>query len=220
MTDRQRFWSWLVFVFSVGAYAPLAVGGWQHPREINVAAFAIWAFLAATFLYASKTQGFAGWRLPFGWLIGNVAMVILGLVRGGYTFNLGPAEYVALYGFTGTVGLWVLIGQLTGRWDARVLYLGSIASDIASFYPQIKQYVLPHEPPTTWMLVGWLMFLIGAAVNLLAVERFVAKLMAGASGYQARYGVRKKVASIFEESALSLENGAFILVTILVMTLT
>lgn len=218
--ERHRiFWGWTVFVFSFGGYVPAAIGGWQHPSEVNVAAYSLWFILAGTFLYASRAQGFAGWRLPFGWLVGNAAIIVLAFWQGGHTFNLGPTESIALYGLITTVGAWVAVGQVTGKWDPRILFLGSIVTDILSFYPQIKQYLMPHEPPTCWLLAGWCMWLTGVSINLLAVDRLWKKLRMPPDEYRKSFGKDKKALLIVEESVLSLENGLFIMITLLIMFL-
>src|SRR5262245_33990023 len=98
MSRRQEVWGWIVFALSVWAYLPVAIGGWRHPVEINLASYGVWLLIAGVLLYSYRSQGLLGWRLPFGFVIGNVAMLMLGLVRGGYSFNLGWAETIGLGG--------------------------------------------------------------------------------------------------------------------------
>lgn len=209
MSRWESFWSWFVFLGAIGGYVPMVIGGWQHPADINVASYALWFVLSSTFLYSIIAQRQPGWRLPLGWIVGNVAMIVLGLARGGYTFNLGPAESIALFGLVLVIGTWAAVGTVTKRWNARILYLGSVAVDIVSFYPQLKQYLLPHDPPSGWTLIGWCLFFAGAALNLFAVERFVHKLVQK----------KQKALLTLEQSALSLENSIFIAITALVMYL-
>ena len=207
MPHNQRLYSWVVFFFSAGAYVPLAIGGWQHPEEINVASYSLWLILASILLYSSRAQDFAGWRMPLGFVLGNGSMLVLALCLGEYTFNLGPAETIVLYGLITTISIWVAVGQTTGKWDPRILFLGGVAADILSFYPQLKQYLEPHDAPTSWMLLGWGMWIIGAFVNVALVERMVQKLR----------NKSKHPLLILEESAFSLENGLFMIVTVAVM---
>ena len=198
----------------IGAYTPLVIGGWQHPIEINVACFSLWLILTMMFMITMKLKKFEGWRLALGYLIGNAAMVVLGVSRGGYTFNLGLAEKVVLYGIISTVCLWTIVGTVKTaigttdkRWDPNIIYWGGITADILSFYPQLKQYFGPHERPTVWLIIGWTLFGVGALVNIIKVERlpdiFVKK--------------EKTVLSALNESAFSIENFVFIILTTIVM---
>ena len=213
----RQVWSWLVFFVSIGAYVPLAVGGWQHPIEINIAAYGLWLTLAVMFAYSTHSQGFSGWRLPLGFLVGNGLMIGLGLARKGYTFNLGQAETTVLYGIIATLSMWIVVGTVKKKWDPRILYLGGIAADILSFYPQLKQYLLPHEPPTGWLIMAWTMFGIGTFVNFAIVESLFSKLIMSAERYEHVYEKEKRVLLILEESAFSVENFTFIVLTTLVM---
>ncbi len=145
--------------------------------------------------------------MPFGFLIGNASMLILAICRRGSTFNLGHAESVVLFGIVVTISLWATIGGITGKWNARILFLGGIAADILSFYPQLKQYLEPHDLPTEWMLLGWGMWILGATINVTLVEELPHKLCnRTTSPLQA-----------LEVSGFSLENGLFMIVTVLVM---
>ena len=204
----QSLWNWIVFILSAGAYIPLAIGGWDHPAEINVASYCLWLILSGMLLYSSYSQGFSGWRLPLGYLIGNLSMIILGIVTGGYTFNVGPVESVVLFGLIITVFILTVVGKLTGKFNSRIIFIGAISADVVSFYPQIKQYLMPHDFPTNWMLVGWGMWIAGVAVNIILVERLFKKLCKSEG----------QSWKIIEESLFSIENGIFMIITTIVMT--
>ncbi|MBI5004498.1 hypothetical protein HZC00_05405 [Candidatus Kaiserbacteria bacterium] len=110
------------------------------------------------------------------------------------------------------------MGGITGKWNPRILFLGSVMVDVLSFYPQVKQYLLPHDPPTNWLLLGWGMMLAGAIVNIVFVEGFFPKLWMSRTKYWTTFKKNKNLSSIFEESALSLENSILMIGTIFVMT--
>jgi hypothetical protein len=155
MRNHQLWFDWGVFLLSAGAYIPLAIGGWQHPEEINVASYSLWLILASMLLYSSRAQGFAGWRMPLGFLIGNASMLLLAFAIGGYTFNLGKAETIILYGIISMVVCATIRFTQGHAGDIpRILFLGGVAADVLSFYPQLKQYLGPHDAPTSWMLIG------------------------------------------------------------------
>lgn len=217
MPNNKNFWGWIVFCCSLGAYAPLLVGGWKHPYEMNVACFGLWVILAAIGTWSSWIQKFDGWRLWFSFFIGNVLVVSMALYRGGYTFNIGLSETISLYGVTILVGVWIIVGAATKKWDPRILYLGSIAVDVISFYPQLKQYLLPHESPTRWMITAWVMFALGAFMNIVLVERLPAKLRMDCLTYGMNYNKPKDNLKIFEESAFSIENFLLIMITVVLM---
>lgn len=217
MHSRQDLWGWIVFILGLVAYVPIAIGGWQHPSEVNLASYSIWLIISAILLYSSLSQGFAGWRMPLGFCLGNGAFLILGLTRGGYTFNLGAAETVALYGVITALSVWVAIGTITKKWQPRILFLGGVTADILSFYPQLKQYLLPHEPPTTLMISGWAIWILLAFINVFLVEGFLKKIMTPRTTYEQRYGKPKRLLLIIEESAFSLENGVFMIIITLAM---
>jgi hypothetical protein len=217
MHQKQR-WSLVVLLLSAGAYIPLAIGGYSHPTEINVASYSLWMIISGMFLYSSHSQGFAGWRMPLGFFIGNGSLLTLGLAHGGYTFNLGPAETIALYGIIGTISVWAAVGLTTKKWKPRILFLGGIIIDVLSFYPQLKQYLLPHESPTTWMILGWSLWVLGAFINIVLVEKLFKKLTMTKTMYEKSYGKTKKPLLVLEESAFSVENCLFMFITIIVMT--
>lgn len=216
---RELFWSWVVFILGAGAYVPMAIGGWQHPREINMASYSIWLIVSGMLLYSSYSRGFAGWRMPFGLSIGNGLLLVFGFIRGGYTFNLGSAEIFALYGVIGALSLWVAVGTFTKKWSHRILFLGGVTADILSFYPQLKQYLLPHEPATQLMMIGWYLWVLMAIINVIMVEGFFKKLLMARLAYESIYKKTKNFWLITEESIFSLENGMLMLVTVLVMVL-
>lgn len=217
MSKHQNSWGWVVFGLALGGYLPVAIGGWRHPVEINLASYSIWFIITGMMLYSSRSKGFSGWRMPFGFLFGNVALLTLGLVRRGSTFNLGPAEIIGLYGVIIVLVAWVSVGTLTKRWNARILYYGAIATDMISYYPQFKQYLLPHELPSRLMIVGWGLWLLMGFANIIVVESFIGKLVTPKAAYERVYGKPKKLGLIVEESAFSLENALFIFVMTLVM---
>ncbi len=196
----------IVFAFSLGGYVPLTIGGWRHPSEMNLAAYGIWLVIGAMLVYSSYKQGFAGLLLPFGFCVGNSWMIALGLFRGGYTFNLGTAEAVALYGIVFTLSLWVAAGTTTGKWSPRILYLGAISAEAISYYPQWKQYLLPHESPTSWLLAGWGLSITGVFVNIAFAERFFAKLAMPRELYRSSYQREKSFLRSIEASAYSIES--------------
>ena len=217
MPHRQEFCGQIVFILGAGAYLPIAIGGWQHPAEVNIASYSIWLIISGMLLYSSHSQGFAGWRMPLGFFFGNGSLLVLGFIRGGYTFNLGPAETLALYGVIGTLSMWVAVGTMTKKWKPRILFLGGVTTDVLSFYPQLKQYLLPHEPPTSLMILGWCLWILMAFVNVFLVEEFFKKLTMTRSTYERLYEKQKDALLIAEESIFSIENGVFMIVTVLVM---
>jgi ABC-type uncharacterized transport system permease subunit len=155
--------------------------------------------------------------MPLGFFFGNGSLLVLGFTRGGYTFNLGQAETIALYGVIGTLSLWVAVGTVTKKWKPRILFLGGVTADILSFYPQLKQYLLPHEPPTDLMISGWCLWILMAFINVFLVEEFYKKLTMPRTVYEQRYEKSKSMLLIAEESIFSIENGVFMIVTVLVM---
>jgi len=208
----------LVFFFSFGAYVPLAIGGWQHPEELNIATYGAWTILTLTLTYAAIIQKYEGWILTFGFFFGNLAMVLLSLGRGGYTFNLGPAEYIVLYGFISTIFVATVMWFLGHKGDVpRVLYVGSVVADIASFYPQIKQYLVPHSAPTFWIFIGYAMFLIGVTLTIVLVEQLPNKLRMDEKQYAKVHQKPKKILLILEESFFSIENMILLPLTVYLM---
>jgi len=201
-------WNWVVFACGFGGYVPLAIGGWEHPIELNMATFSLWAILSIMMFYSAYLQKYDGWYMPLSWAFGNVSLLVFAVFLPGTTFNLGHSETIALFGLITVIGAWVVIGQITRRWNHRILFLGSILVDVFSFYPQLKQYLLPHEAPTVWLLIGWTLFLLSALCNLLFVERLFFKLRQ----------TGRKLLPALEESALSIENIVLIAITIGVMT--
>ena len=214
---RKQGWSLVVLLLSAGAYIPLAIGGWHHPSEINIASYSIWLIISAMLLYSSRLRGFAGWRMPLGFFIGNGSLLIIGLSLGGYTFNLGPTETIALYGVVGTISIWITIGTVTKKWNSRILFLGGIITDVLSFYPQLKQYLLPHDKPTNWLLLGWSLWILGSFINVVMVEKLFKNLFITKAAYESIYKRKKNPLLILEESAFSVENCVFMIVTVIVM---
>lgn len=203
-------WEYLVFFLGAGAYVPIMIGGWQHPAEINLATYSLWFILCSLIAYSSWKRRYAGWFMPLGWVFGQGMIITTAFLRGGYTFNLGQEEIIVFYGIIITLSLWGTLGQLTGKWDPRILYLGSILADMLSFYPQIKQYLLPHEPATIWLTLGWSIFIIDILVNLLLVEHLPEKLLASRAK-------PKEILHILEHSLLSIENLFFLTLSLVLM---
>ena len=213
----HTFWSWTAFVLSVGGYGALMIGGYEHPEEINILSFGLWLVLSVLILYSMRSEGFSGWRMPLGWLLGNAIMLVMAFVIGGYTFNLGDREAIGLVGLVTTLAVWVTVGTATRRWNPRILYLGSVMADALAFYPVMKQYILPHAPMTAWGIVGWVMFFLGAVINAFIVERFVFKLLMHPVEYTGRFQEEKRMLRIVEGSLLSLENVVLILVVVVLI---
>jgi hypothetical protein len=214
---QNNFWQWVVFMLGAGGYIPLIIGGIQHPAEINVATYSLWLILCSMIAYSSWKQKFAGWFMPFGWVIGQAGIIMTALYIGGYTFNLGTEEMIVFYGIIITISLWGIIGQQTGKWNPRILFLGSVFADILSFYPQIKQYLLPHDSPTIWLVIGWSMFIADTIVNLIFVEKLPQKLTTPKERYEIKYGEEKQTLRLLESSLLSLENMILVSATLALM---
>lgn len=213
----QKIWFFIVFILSAGGYVPVIIGGLQHPAEINVATYSLWLVITGTMFYAMRLMRQDGWIMPLGWFFGNGCMLVTAFFLDGSTFNLTATETSALYGLVLTIVVWGTVWKVTKKSEPRILLLGTILSDIGSFYPQLKQYLLPHENPTDWMLLGWGMFLAGALCNLVFVEKMFTKLRMEPVQYMQVYKEPKRTLLIFEKSVLSAENIILITVTILVM---
>ncbi|MES2223482.1 MAG: hypothetical protein V4469_00955 [Patescibacteria group bacterium] len=159
-------------------------------------------------LISSRAQGHAGWKLLTGFAIGNFSMLIFGFCLTGTTFNLGDAEKVVLYGLTTTIVTWVAWSGFKKKGNPRILFLGGIATDVLSYYPQVKQYLLPHDPPSLWLITGWSMWIAAAAITLFNVEKLFLKIKLAP----------KDRLKFIEESAYTLENIFFMVVTVIIMT--
>jgi len=217
--NTKNISAWVAFVFSVGGYIPLAIGVYRHPVELNIATFSLWAILSALMTYSAVKMKFPGWRMQFGWLIGNIGMLCVAAHLQRFTFNLDPAETIALYGIIITVGVWLTVGKVTGKLNDHILFIGVVATDVLSYYPQFKQYLLPHESPTIWLMCGWAMFFLGAICNIVWVDEMFKKLFTPRQVYPARFGGNEKnVLAIFESSAISFENAILIATTIFIMS--
>lgn len=213
----QKVWPWVVFLLSCGGYVPLSIGAYLHPAELNMSTYSLWAILSVLMTYSAVQQKYPGWMMQFGWLVGNVLMLSVACYMQQFIFNLGMSETIALYGIILVVGVWVTIGKMTGKMDPRILFLGTVFVDMLSFYPQLKQYLLPHEAPTMWLLFGWVMFLFGTFCNLIWVERLFLKLLTPNGTYETRFGETKRVIAIIETSALSIENLILLALTLWIM---
>ncbi len=203
----QKIWGWIIFALGIGGYVSIGIGGWLHPVELNMATYSLWAMLSVTLFFSMYLQKHEGWYMPLSWIFGNVFLVVLAAFLPESTFNLGQSEAIVLYGLVTVIGTWVVVGQVTKRWNHRILFWGSIITDVLSFYPQLKQYLLPHEPPTLWLLMGWACFLLSVSCNLFLLGRLFFKLRP----------TDEKRLSLAEESALSIENIVLIIITIVVM---
>jgi hypothetical protein len=194
--------------FSAGAYIPLAIGGWGHPSEINIVTYTLWFVLSGVVAYSLWVQDLSGWRLPVAYVVGNGAIVGLGLGRGHFTFNLNLEGAIILYGLVGTFSVWALFGNaIGGRWRVSILLWGSIAADVVSFIPLWLQYVVPHNP-TRLTLVGWIMWLVGALISLIWVEKVFEKL-----------SIREnKKIKVLGDSAFAIENALLVVITLVIMT--
>jgi hypothetical protein len=205
---REDIWGWTVFVLTLIAIIPVGTACWINPEENNIAAFSLWIVLGALFVYSLAKQGFSGWRLAFGYLIGNVSLVIIATIRGGY-FDLGPTEQIVLFGIIGSVSIWKIRQVRSGKPETRTLYYGLLFADISSFYPMMKQWEGPANA-SAWMISGWLICLVGVLINLFMVERIATKLLMPPDIYRATYNKEKKVLLIMEESFFSVEQAIFI----------
>lgn len=216
---QQKFWSWLVFAVSIGAYVPLAIGEWHHPIEFNVASYSLWMLLNAASAYSLFVQKFSGWRMPLGWFLGDMFLILLAIALGGYTFNLGEYERVILYGIVGIFALWMSLGAVQKRWNPRILHLGNIVVFALTYYPIIKQYAHVHEPMTAWSLSGWALYLVGAGVNLFVAEQFFTKLWMQPDLFKNAFQKEKNLWDIGEESLFSLVNTILIGVVIVLVVI-
>ncbi len=215
MPNKKALLGWVVFYCSLGAYVPLMIGGWQHPSEMNVACFSIWILLSGVLTWASRRQSHDGWKLLLADMVGNIFYVVMALVRGGYTFNIGDPEAIGLYGTCTVLCTWFVYGKITSKWSDRILYLGCLGVDVASFYPQFKQYLLPHEKPTDLMIIAWIMFGIAAFMNFALVDRLPKKLRVAGRIMRRRPNLGMIRLFIVEKSLFSIEN--FIMITIAVI---
>ena len=185
----------MVYVFTLLMYVPLFWGGVENPQTINIASFGIWLLLSLVFAYCTKTLGYPGWRMALGYFSGNLAILGLAFFQGGYTANLGQGEAIALFGAIGAIAAWIVYGCKTGIWTPRVLFWGFVVAEGLSFYPFFKQYWGPNEFVGIFTYAGWVMGVIGPALNICVVERFFAKL---------RTPTNKK--ELVESSLYSFEN--------------
>lgn len=212
----QRAWAWRAFYVTALAYVPIFVGAIFEPEQLNLVAWFLWIILAGLFMWSSKAQGYWVWRMSLGYLVGNTAIISLALCQGGYTMNLGESEMITLVTLVTTIGYWAAHGLVTKKHSPAILYLGCIAADVLSVYPQVKQYWGPNDTP--WFaLGGWLLFILGAAINLLLAEEFVKKLSMTRAEHFRVYGAEKNILGIIQESALSLDQLFLVTITACVM---
>ena len=206
--DRRTAWNWSVFALGVIAFVPIALGGWHHPPEINLASYAVWSILSGTLLYSARAQGFTGWVLLLAYFLGDFAITAMMAAVGGGTFNLGAEEAIVIGGMTATFSVWTVVGKMTGRWSPRILFLGGIMAEFISYYPQAKQYYGPHETPTVLGLLGWGMWVSAGLLNLCMAERLPSKLAAIAAGQPDGSQCWIGLVVTFEESAFTITSTA------------
>ena len=218
MPRNNGFWNWVAVFVPVCGFVPLVIGGIHHHSEVNLAAYSLWTIAMAMAFGSAFYMRYDTWRLALGFLIGDAAMIILGLSVGGYTFNLGKSETLSLYTIVAALSIWGAVGTITRKWNNRLLLFGAIASDVVSFYPQLMQYLKPHERPTSMLLVGFALWALGAVISFIFVEKFFTKLTMSKEEYMRTFNKpSKSIASILEESAFSFENFVLITITMVVM---
>ena len=185
----------------------IIAAGWQHPEESNMASFMLWLIISTAYLFSS-------WKLKLplslgvAFIIGNILLISCALLRGGYTFNLGPAEYIALFSVIIGITCWAAYGTIRKKWDARLLLLGTIAADVLSFYPQNKQYFGPNEAPSYLLFLGMGTWVFSMAFNIVFIDKF----------FQNMFDGKEKRWSILLNSTVSIENFCLLLVTIWVIS--
>jgi hypothetical protein len=205
-----------VLLLTMAGNIPVGIGGILHPPELNLASFSIWLIISAMLLYSTVAQQLPGWHLPLGFVIGNASLVILGLSIDGSTFNLGETEAFGLYGIVITLCIYGCVAASNkyrghGKlWDPNIVFYGAILTDLVSFYPQAKQYLLPHDPMTWWGLAGYTMFLLASLLTAFWVEQMYRKLRMGPREYLQTYKKEKRVWGIIKDSLFALEQVVFI----------
>jgi hypothetical protein len=214
----NKFFRWSALALILGAYVPLVIGGWQQPADINIVCYAIWTFLALLAAYSMRRLRYDGWPLMVGCVIGDLVMLILGLRLGG-AFSLDTTAAIGLSGIALTLAVWTTYGQISKRWEPRILYLGLIATDVLSFIPMGIQLFLPHPPPTVFCLVGWSCWTAGYAINVFGIDRLVTKLRMAPVLYEATFGQPKTLWGAIEPSIIPAEIGLLNLATVLAMML-
>jgi hypothetical protein len=194
-------------VLAALAYVSIAIGGYYHRSELNITSYSIWLILSAMMAYPSKKQKLPSYYMVMVWAIGNASLVVFSLLIGGYTYNLDAGGTIAFYGIISTFAVWGAVAAVTKKFNSRILFYGVILTDVASFYPQLKQYFQPHEPATPWMYAGWICWIVAAAIQLVHVDKFIAN-------WRAKTASRLK---LLETSATSLENGIMLILTTVMM---
>ena len=185
----------------------MIIAGWQRPEEANMASYMLWLIITVTYLYTS-------WKLKlpkslgYAFIAGNLLLIAFALARGGYTFNLGVAEYTSLFTLVTGISCWAAYGAVTKRWDARLLLLATIAADVLSFYPQNKQYFGPNDPPSYLLFTGLGIWVLSMLYNIIFIDKFFQKLVDG----------DEKKGTVILNSMISIENFFLLLVTMYVMS--
>ncbi len=207
MPVTDKFWCRWVMILAALAYVAIAIGGYFHRSELNVASYSVWLILSAMMAYPSKKQKLPSYYMVMVWVIGNASLVVFSLALGGFTYNLDAAGTIAFYGIVSTFAVWGAVAAVTKKFNSFILFYGVILTDMASFYPQLKQYYQPHEQATPWMYAGWSLWIVAATIQLIHVDKFIAN-------WRAKSASRLK---LLQTSATSLENGVMLIVTTFMM---
>jgi hypothetical protein len=207
MPTTNKFWYQLVMAIAALGYICIAIGGYFHRSELNIASYSVWLVLSAMMAYSSKKQNLSSFHMVMSWVIGNAALIVFSLAIGDYTYNLDAGGTIAFYGVISTFAVWGAAASITKKFNSWILFYGVIMTDCASFYPQLKQYYYPHEQATPWMYAGWILWVVAAAIQLVHVDKFIAN-------WRAKTASRLK---LLETSATSLENGIMLIITTIMM---
>lgn len=164
---------WVVFMIFITATICFIIGGINRPEEINIYSWSSWLLLSILFLWSCKAQGFANWRMPLAFVIANIAILILAFYQGGYTTNLTTAEVTVFFCVLTTLSVWIYVGKTKNIWSPRIIFWGSIISDLATYYPQTKQYWGPNPIPGRWTMIGWAFALTAYTIQIFLVDKVI-----------------------------------------------
>ena len=184
----------------------LVLAGWQNPYEANMASYILWLLISCSYTYGclkikeSPSLGYA-----FFW--GNVLLITFALLRGGWTFNLGLAEAVAFLSLGTVVSAWTTYGLIKKKWKYEWLLMGTIFTDVLSFYPQNKQFFGPNEAPSMFLFMGLGLFALSMLYNLAFIEQTIQKIKAG-----------EPLTRVILTSGIATENLILLCVTMYVMS--
>lgn len=215
MPNYEGVWSWIVFALSVGAFVPLGISGWQHVGEINMAAYLIWLITMSILLYSLRKKGFAGWRMPLGYVVGNAVVFVIGIFRRG-KWNLTLTEDILLFGIVIALSSWVAIRKEKGgqrekqkKRRVNVLLYASVISVGGSFYPMITDYLRPnHWHPPFLMMLGWWLWILASILNLIFVDKFLERM---------RTEARERARFVVEASLFSIVNFVLMCYVVILM---